>query len=200
MPRKKSVGGRSIPRSPANQLLLQVNKINRRLNRLEKAGVYGRYSSKKLLRFVNENPNISYKRARKQKIKLLNVNKLTPPEARMISKKLNQFQKSKTSSPIGLKEVHETTKSKIKQSLSNYKEDIDDEDVEDFYEMTSDDDFRYFADKIGDSQLYALIEEATAKNYSENQFIDTLTQYITLNNADVRKKAQRLYNKYVKGM
>lgn len=200
MPRKKSVGGRAMPKTQANQLLIQLNKVNRRLNRLEKAGVYGRYSSKKLIRFANESKNISYKRSRKNKLKIMDIKKLTPAETLYISKTLRKFTKSKTSSPIGLKEVSEETKAKIKQSLGNFKEDIDDEDVEDFYEFVADDDFRYFADKIGDSQLYALIEEAKEKNYTENKFIETLEQYITVNNADVRKKAQRLYNKYVKGI
>lgn len=200
MPRKKSPGGRALPKTPQSQLLLQVSKVNRRLNRLERAGVYGRYASKKFIRFANESRNISYKRSRKNKIQILNVKKLTPAETRMISKKISQFAKNKTSSPIGLNEVADTTKAKIKQSLKNYKEDIDDEDVEDFYEMTADDDYRYFADKIGDSQLYALIQESIEKNYTQNDFIETLSQYITVNNADVRKKAERLYNKYVKGM
>ena len=189
-----------MPKTQANQLLIQLNKVNRRLNRLEKAGVYGRYSSKKLIRFANESKNISYKRSRKNKLKIMDIKKLTPAETLYISKTLRKFTKSKTSSPIGLKEVSEETKAKIKQSLGNFKEDIDDEDVEDFYEFVADDDFRYFADKIGDSQLYALIEEAKEKNYTENKFIETLEQYITVNNADVRKKAQRLYNKYVKGI
>ena len=200
MPRKKSVGGRAMPKTQTNQLLIQLNKVNRRLNRLEKAGVYGRYSSKKLIRFANESKNISYKRSRKNKLKIPDLKKLTPAETLYISKTLRKFTKSKTSSPIGLKEVSEETKAKIKQSLGNYKEEIDDEDVEDFYEFVADDDFRYFADKIGDSQLYALIEEAKEKSYTENKFIETLEQYITVNNADVRKKAQRLYNKYVKGI
>ena len=198
MPRKKSVGGRAKPISQTNRLLLQVNKVNRRLNRLEKAGVYGRYSSKKLIRFANESKNISYKRSRKNKIKILDVKSLKPAETLYISKTLSKFTKSKTSSPIGLKEVSDTTKEKIKQALGNFVEDVDDEDVEDFFEFIEDDEFRYFADKIGDSQLYALIGEARAKDYSENKFVETLEQYITLNNADVRKKAQRLYNKYVR--
>ena len=47
MARKRSVSGRMMIQTPANKLTLQLGKVNKQLNRLQKAGLYGQYESKK---------------------------------------------------------------------------------------------------------------------------------------------------------
>ena len=63
--------------------------------------------------------------------------------------------------------------------------------------MFESDDFNYFADKIGASTLWQLIDEAIEKNVSEENWISMLSSYITLNDLDMRERAIRLYEKYI---
>ena len=63
--------------------------------------------------------------------------------------------------------------------------------------MLGDDDFDYFADKIGASTLWQLIDEAIEMNDTEDSWLNRLGNYITLNDLDIRDRAIRLYNKYV---
>ena len=70
MARRRSPSGRARPKTLENQLYITANKVNKRLNRLDKGGVYGRYSSRKLLQFVNAEKNILYSRKGKNKIKI----------------------------------------------------------------------------------------------------------------------------------
>ena len=71
------------------------------------------------------------------------------------------------------------------------------EDAEFYYDMLGDDDFDYFADKIGASTLWQLIDEAIEMNDTEDSWLNRLGNYITLNDLDIRDRAIRLYNKYV---
>ena len=50
MARKRSVSGRARPKTLENKLRITVEKVNRRLNKLDQGNVYGRYASKKILR------------------------------------------------------------------------------------------------------------------------------------------------------
>ena len=63
--------------------------------------------------------------------------------------------------------------------------------------MFGENDFAYFADKIGASKLQEIIYDAIRANDSEDSFLDRLELYIELNDKDIREKAIRLYNKYV---
>ena len=72
MARKRTPSGRARPKTIENQLLLTVNKVNKRLNRLDKAKVYGRYSSRKILELANADKNILYSRSKRNKIKISN--------------------------------------------------------------------------------------------------------------------------------
>lgn len=207
MARKKSVGGRARGVTAINKLQRDIDKTNRRLNALDKANSYGKYSSKKLLRQVSNNKLLKYDRKSKNKLKLnLSLAKskssesLKKSELRLLDKQLKEFLKSQTSTPIGLKRAMENTRKEVKAGLSRLTDkDISDEDLEDFYELLYSDDFNYFSDKIGDSEVYVLIDEAKDKSSSEEDFIALLNRYITVNSEEAREKAKNLYDKYVKG-
>ena len=78
-------------------------------------------------------------------------------------------------------------------------EDISEQDVEDFYTLVEDNDFRYLADKIGDSDIYILVNEAKSRDLDESGFVNMLEQYMTVNTKEARDAASNLYNKFVIG-
>lgn len=198
MARKKSLKGRSrkpTVNSRLNRVLVQTNI---KLRSLENAGMYGQYSFKKLLRHIEDISEISYKKKRRNKFVL----KQTPrnmASIRLLLKNFQSFVRSKTSSPIGVKNVREQSRKTLKKTLSNITDkDITARDADEFYSLFYDDDFNYFAEKIPPSDLYVLIQEAKSGNYSEEDFIKTLERYIMSNNEEVRIRASRLYHKFVR--
>ena len=199
MPRKKSPRGRARVPTPADKLLRSIEKTNRKLNRLDSAGLYGKYATKKLLRTIRNESPIKYNRGKRVKV-TVNLKKLNPSQIRYYQKVFNSFLESKTSSPIGIKDVESKTRDKLKQSLSEITdEDITEQDVEDFYTLVEDNDFRYLADKIGDSDIYILVNESKSRDLNEEGFTKMLEQYMTVNTKEARDAASNLYNKFVIG-
>ena len=199
MPRKKLPRGRARVPTPADKLLRSIEKTNRKLNRLDSAGLYGKYATKKLLRTIRNESTIKYNRGKRVKV-TVNVKKLNPSQIRYYQKVFNSFLESKTSSPLGIKDVQSKTRDKLKQSLSEITdEDITEQDVEDFYTLVEDNDFRYLADKIGDSDIYILVNEAKSRDLDEEGFTNMLEQYMTVNTKEARDAASNLYNKFVIG-
>lgn len=199
MPRKKRSSGRARAATKENKLLLTLDKVNRKLHQLDVNQVYGKYSAKKMLALVSRESQISYKRDRRAKI-TVNVKNLNSSQIRYYQKVFDSFLNSKTSSPIGIKEVRSKTEQKLKQSLGELLDkDITEEDIDDFYTLVQDEDFRYIADKIGDSLEYILVEQIRTAEETEEDFINLLSKFITVNTEELREKAKRLYNKYVKG-
>ena len=200
MPRKKSTSGRARTATSESKLILTLDKVNRKLHQLDINQVYGKYSAKKMLQIVQrESNNIKYNKQKKEQIRV-NVKKLTASQIRYYQKVFDSFLKSKTSTLIGIKEVRTKTEQKLKQSLGELVDkEITDQDIDDFYSIVADDDFRYIADKIGDSLEYILIDQMKAMNGSEEDLIKLLSQFMTVNSEEIRQKASRLYNKYIKG-
>ena len=66
-----------------------------------------------------------------------------------------------------------------------YDDEFTEEDAEDFYDMFGDNDFAYFADKIGASKLQEIIYDAIRNNDSEDDFISRLELYIEINDLDI---------------
>ena len=196
MPRKR-ITGRSRPSTPQSKLKRAVEKTNKKLTRLEKSGKLGKYSSKKLIRQVQSADDITFRRKAKQKIKIETV-QLNASQIRYYLKIFTDFNEAITSSPLGISAKEEKMRLKLKESLSLLTDkDIDDEDIDCFYTLVEDDDFRYLADKVGDSDLYILIDEAKTNNLDEKGFVDLLGQYMTVNTKEVRDAASRIYNKFV---
>lgn len=199
MARKRTPSGRARPKTIESQLLLAVNKVNKRLNRLDKANVYGRYSSRKILELANESKDISYSRKRRNKIKISNLGKLTSSEMRLYQKQMERFLKSPTSTVSGVKKAKANIIKKVKTTLSaETGVELSEDDVEDFYDLVNkNDDFKYLADRIPPSQVYVLMQHTKQGEGDSDDFINLLEDYLTVNNKNVRTKATRLYNKFV---
>lgn len=199
MPRKR-ISGRARSATREAKFLLTLDKVNRKLRQLDVNQVYGTYSTKKMLKQIQREDKIEYKRSRsKEKIKV-KVDKLTSSQLRYYQKVFESFLRSKTSSPIGVEEVRTKTRETLKDTLGQITDkDISDQDVDKFYDLVADEDFRYLADKIGDSEVYILVDYSRENDLTENDFINLLEQYMTVNNEDARNVASDLYNKYVRG-
>lgn len=171
-----------------------VDQANRRLKGLNNAGYKGTWASKKLINRLDTKKLKAWGKGGKIKVnKELNNTQLLS-----IQKAVNQFLTSKTSTVKGIKKVRDATIDSIKATLSSEKRGkVTEADAEFYYEMFESDDFNYFADKIGASTLWQLIDESIEKNDSEEDWINRLSRYITLNDLDMREKAIRLYEKYI---
>ena len=197
MARKRSPKGRLRKATPASRLNITISKVNKRLNRLEKAGMYGQYSFKKLLRRFEDQTDISYRKSRKGKFRLKNVPR-NIARLRLYQKNLESFIKSVTSSPIGIKRVRKETEKKIKKTLSNITDvKITNKDLDDFYNLNTDKDIKSLTEKIPPSNLYVLIQEAKTGKLSQNDFVDQVKIFMNSNDENVRITATNLYNKYV---
>lgn len=196
---RKRIKGRARVPTPADKLLRSIEMTNRKLNRLESAGLYNKYASKKLLRTIRNESPIKYNKGKRVKV-TVNVKKLNPSQIRYYQKVFNTFLESKTSTSIGIKDKESKAREKLKQSLSEISdEDISEQDVEDFYTLVEDNDFRYLADKIGDSDIYILVNESKSRDLDEQGFTKMLEQYMTVNTKEARDAASNLYNKFVIG-
>lgn len=197
MARKRSVSGRARPKTLENQLRITVEKVNRRLNKLDQGKVYGRYASKQILRLAGQK-NVLYSRKRRNKL-IISTKGLTQSELRLYQKQMESFLKSKTSTVSGVKQARANVIEKVKKSLSGMTDlELTDDDVEDFFNLTSkDNDFKYLADRMDPSKLYILMQHTKEADGTGENFISMLENYMTVNNQNVRKKATRLYNKFV---
>lgn len=179
----------------------QVDKANARLRNLEKAGEYNSWASKKLFDRLDTQTLKVLQRYRKGgKIERINLTRqLTNTQLIAIEKATRQFLVSKTSTIKGIRNVKTSTIKAIQTTLSE--EDavkVTEEDAQFYYKMLGESDFDFFADKIGASTLWTLIDSAKESNSSLNSWINTLSNYIEFKeDADVRDMAINLYNKYI---
>lgn len=192
--RKRSTGRARVGTS----LYVSIDRANKKLKKLKQSGKFGHYASKELLAQLRNDTNVTINRSSKSNIIQLKTRNLKPAQLRYYQKALDTFIKNKSSSVMGIKDIESKKRASLKETLTQLTDkDITDKDIEDFYDLVDNDDYRYFADKIGDSLMYILIEEAKDKNYTEESFIEFLKKYITINSEDAREKAKRLYNKWV---
>lgn len=198
MARKRSVSGRARPKTLENKLRITVQKVNKKLNKLDQGKVYGRYASKQILRLASTDKNILYSRKRRNKL-IISTKGLTQSELRLYQKQMESFLKSKTSTVSGVKQARANVIEKVKKSLSGMTDlELTDDDVEDFFNLTSkDNDFKYLADRMDPSKLYILLQHIKESDGNAEDLITMLESYMTVNNQNVRKKATRLYNKFV---
>ena len=100
---------------------------------------------------------------------------------------------------MGITDVRRRSRETLKETLTQLTDDaISDSDLDDFYDLIVEDDYKYFADKVPDSlEIFILINEARDKNLTEDGFIDLLKKYMTINSEDARQRASRLYNKWI---
>jgi len=181
-------------KSSFKKTLKLAKQVNSKLSKLTESGYKsGTWATKQLRNRLQTTKLRAWHRGR-VKIK----SNLSETDYQAINKALNQFLESKTSTPKGIKSQVKTTKQAIQNLLSDEnKEKVTDEDAEFYFDMLGTDDFDYFAEKIGPSTLWILIDEAITENDSQNDWINRLSNYITINDEDVRARAIRLYNKYI---
>lgn len=171
-----------------------VERANKRLKGLNNAGYKGTWASKKLINRIDTKALKAW--SKKGKIKL-NKN-LTNTQLKAIQKATDQFLKSKTSTIKGIRDTESATIKSIQETLSDEKRGlVTKEDAEFYYDMFGNSDFNYFVDQIGASTLWMLIDEAIEEDDTEDDWINRLARYITINDLDVRERAIRLYNKYI---
>lgn len=200
MARKRSISGRSRPVTPRSKLIIQIERANRKLNRLEKAGEYGKYASKDLLRLVTTDKNFSYSRKRKNKIRVRNLPNVKTSDFRLITKRVGKFLKAATSSVLGIFSARKTAERKLKKTLGGLTDrKMTKEDIDEFYELVNDKDFSYISDKIGDSETYVLVQNITEKNMSKEDFVKQFNQFIDgTNSLDFKTRAEKLFDKFIK--
>ena len=177
-----------------NETRKMVEQANKRLKGLKNAGYKGTWASKKLINRIDTKTLKAWDKTGKIKV---NKN-LTNTQLKAIQKATDQFLKSKTSTIKGIRDTESATIKSIQQTLSNERKGlVSREDAEFYYDMFGNDDFNFFADKIGASTLWMLIDESIENNDSEDDWLSRLGRYITLEDLDIRERAVRLYNKYI---
>ena len=196
MPRKRSTAGRS--RTSTQSLITMVNQVNRQLRKLERSGEYGKYASKEVIRTAKESKKLSYKRKGARYIRISKRAKFTPIEQRAIKKKLSVFLTSKLGKAHQIKKIRAETRKLVKARLQGLRDkELTNKDIDEFYELTHDEDFRYLADKISDSDVYVLLEEVKESGGDADDLIEKLQQFMIFSNSsEAAEKAKRLYNKW----
>ena len=194
MPRKRSSSGRSRAGS-------QLVAVNRQFRELQRAGELGRYASKKVLRLAREEPKLfKVKRSGRFRFLIRNQAKLSPIEKRAVFKRFQEFLSSKLGTPENIKRTRAETRRKVKTRLQGLLDkELTDKDIDEFYELTHDEDFRYLADKIGDSDVYVLLSEIRESGGDEEDLLEKLRQFMIFSNSsDAADRAKKLYNKWAK--
>lgn len=195
MPRKRSISGRSRRSTITSNIYVQTEKINKRLRSLDRAGNFGKYKGKELLTFVKDSKFL--RMSRRKRLKVSRLREATFGQLALISKKFKSIINSKGFSNIGIKKIREETRAKVKEYFENVNErTLTNKDLDMFFELT-----RYkkneILDKIPPSDFFNLVMEAQSKNEDEEGFLELLSNYVKINNQDLRTEAKKLYYKYV---
>ena len=202
MARKKSASGRSRGVSAVQRIMIQTERINKRLRALERAGLYGTYKSRELQEFISRTAGVVIKRSKKgtHTVKITNP-RMTTQQERLISKKFNEFLGSSLSTPIGIKKARANMRKKIGETLSDQiGRTMSESDVDKFLDIAK------YAERvrqasileyIDPSQFMVLVEQAKSTNLSEEGWISLLNKYVKINNETMREEAKDLYNRYV---
>lgn len=201
MPRKRTTG-RARAVTGTSRVQLELERVNRKLNTLAKSGQYGSYASKRLINVLSEDQRVVIKKSRRgrRQVIIQGVKVLSQSQSRYYAKTLREFRTAKTSTPLGIRETRRKAEEKLKQSLGNItNKTITTKDVDDFYSIVSDADYKKIVEKILPSEFYVIVTTAKRNGYKEEQFIDLLSSYVTDSDEDLRKIASRLYKKFVIG-
>lgn len=194
MPRKRIKGRAKLP-SITNRLDIQLSKANRRLRNLEKQGNIGKYASRNYIASIQHSKKFSYSRSRSRQIIKQIEKDMSVSEGRYWLKEIEKFNKSPTSTNLGIEAAKQRTLETISRITDK---EVDDEDVESLYNLLGKRDFDYFADKIGTSEVIVLLSEAEETN-GIDRFVQLLEQRMTISDENTRKKVNRLYSKYING-
>lgn len=177
-----------------NELKKLSKRANQRLVRLEREFGKDTWASKNLRNRLDTTPlNAWTERGRVRVAKSMSITQL-----RATIKATNQFLNSATSTKTGIKRVRQTTIKSIAQSLSIDRE-VTNEEAETLYDMFVDDNFTDLLKYIGASELWALFEEASSNNYSEQDFLNLMKDYIDYgNDLDMQERLKAIYDNYIR--
>ena len=124
---------------------------------------------------------------------------MTPEQMRAVSKAMDNFLKSKTSSVKGIRETMKKQQKSIEQNLKNQGFEITPQESNTLYKFFEDKDFNYLTRFIPPSDIYALLEDAKENNDTVDQFIARMEKYIFIGeDEDMRIALEGIYNKYVR--
>lgn len=126
--------------------------------------------------------------------------KMSITQLRATIKATKQFLAMESSTISGIRNIRQRQIEGIRRQLSN--DDINNityEEAESLYDLFEDTDFTFFVPKyFTASEFWALIEEAKEMNYSENEFVSLIRNYIEFgNDLDMLMRIRAIYNKYV---
>lgn len=172
----------------------QIRESNNRLKKLKRFNYNTKYASKRL---INRLSTYKLKSLSNNKIKIPNKT-ATLTSLRSLNNATRMFLNSLTSTIKGIKEMEEEQKKGIQDMFEDSEIEVTNEDVEDYYSLFEDDDFNFFADKIGPSTLMIIINYTQNINNSLDFFISQLEMYIEISHDDdLKDRAERLYYRYV---
>lgn len=175
--------------------LALVSEVNRRMKGLKNEGYSGTWASKKLLKRIDTEVLKSWQKGKAKARK-----DLTATQMMAVNKAMRQFLASKTSKARGIRETRQKTIESLRRTLTDEENEelIDFEDAEFFYDMFGDSDHDFFVEKIGASELDVIIKESIDANESIDDWVKRLSRYHEINDLDARRRAENLYNKYIK--
>lgn len=182
--------------TPKTLLERKIRNANERLTSLKKAG-FGTdtWAAKKLTeKLTTTKVNFIDKKTGKIKING-NINR---SQKRVLERSINNFMRSETSTPEGIEDVRTRTIKSLAQNLGSPERPMSYEDAETYYNMFGDNDFTFFSDKYGASEVWALLETSIEEEDDLPTFLIRFQAHLTdINDDDLLEKATRLYEHYV---
>lgn len=180
------------PTSSLNSVIRLTGRVNKRINEINiKYGKRSWATNKLLSRLDVKGIDV----VRGGKIKI--PKNLSEQKLKLVESAMKSFLNMKTSSVKGIADVIRKQKRNIKTSLSDMNNEITDKEAETLYNFFEDKDFNKISDYLGASETWTILDDAKNKNYSEDEFIKSISNYINVgNDMDMIKSLSNIYNKY----
>lgn len=176
------------------QLKTKIKEVNKRIEKIEKKYGTDKWAVKKLKTRLG----IEEIKGLDKKGRVKRVSGKDKMKMKAVNKALDLFLKAKTSTIAGIEDTISKSKQTIKEVLEDEETEIDDEDVETFYDFYVDNDFKWLISYIEPSELMVLIQTARADNWNENNWLSELDNYISYGqDKDILTRLKRLYNSLV---
>lgn len=175
----------------------QIDRVNKRMDSLLKGGYAGTWASKKYINRItggklNGNIELIKRRGKVAGVRL--KPSVTNTQLIAINKASQQFLVSKTSTIKGIKSVRGETIKSLKNSLSDFDNEISDEDAEFLYDMLELKDMQDLVESFGASTIWAVTQDAIESQDSEEEFLARFERQISdLEDQDMKKKASKIY-------
>lgn len=175
----------------------QIDRVNKRMDSLLKGGYAGTWASKKYINRItggkmNGNIELIKRRGKVAGVRL--KPSVTNTQLIAINKASQQFLVSKTSTVKGIKSVRGETIKSLKNSLSDFDNEISDEDAEFLYDMLELQDMQDLVESFGASTIWAVTQDAIESKDSEEEFLARFERQISdLEDQDMKKKVSRIY-------